>query len=205
MKQKPNRSTDIETRSFASELRNEGGENRQITGYAAVFEMRSENLGGFTEIIEKGAFDEALSVSDVRALFNHDDSLLLARTASGTLKLSVDDRGLKYSFEAPATQTGDDVLELIRRGDLSQSSFGFTIEEDEWDEDEETGAYTRTIKKVKRLYDVSPVTYPAYPDTSVAQKSLRSLKDSKEEKPEANTSPNNKAHELELLKIRASI
>lgn len=146
---------------------------RTICGYAAVYGSPSEDLGGFIEYIEKGAFDEVLG-DDCRALFNHDANLLLARTASGTLKLKVDDRGLYYEFEAPHTTAGNDLLELLKRGDVTQSSFGFTIKEDEWVM--RNGITYRYIKKVARLYDVSPVTYPAYPATSAALKASGALR-----------------------------
>ena len=140
---------------------------RTVRGYAAVYNSPSEDLGGFIEYIEAGAFDSALG-DDVRALFNHDANLLLARTKSGTLKIGVDERGLWYEFDAPNTSTGNDLLELLKRGDVTQSSFGFTIEKDEWRK--QNGVTYRYIKKVARLYDVSPVTYPAYPATTAALK-----------------------------------
>lgn len=162
-----------ETRTYRSELRVEG-EGNTVAGYAALYNSRSEEMFGFVEQIEPGAFDAA-DVTDVRALFNHDPNMLLARTTSGTLRLSTDDKGLRYEFELPDTTAGRDLRELLRRGDVSQSSFGFTIEEDEWEE--RAGMKPlRKIKKVKRLFDVSPVTYPAYPDTQVALRSLEQWK-----------------------------
>lgn len=153
-------------------------EGNTVTGYAAVYNKESEDMGWFTEmreIILPGAFDDA-DMSDVRALFNHDPNLLLARTSSGTMILERDNQGLKYSFEIPDTQAGRDLRELLKRGDISQSSFGFTIAKQSWEEEKdergETVRVTRKIEKVARLYDVSPVTYPAYPDTSVALRSL---------------------------------
>ena len=144
---------------------------QKIVGYGAVFESRSENLGGFTEVIEKGAFDEVLK-NDVRALFNHDPNFVLGRSLAGTLRLSVDDVGLRYEIDAPQTQTVRDlVLEPMARGDITGSSFGFSVEEDSWSENED-GAITRSIQKIGRLVDVSPVTYPAYPETDVALRSL---------------------------------
>jgi HK97 family phage prohead protease len=145
-------------------------EGNTVAGYAALYNSRSEEMWGFYEQIEPGAFDGA-DLSDVRALFNHNPDALLARTSSGTLRLSTDERGLRYEFELPDTSAGRDLRELLRRGDVSQSSFGFTIADEDWEE--RTGEMPlRKIKKVKRLFDVSPVTYPAYPDTSVALRSL---------------------------------
>lgn len=168
------------------ELRVEG-DVQKIVGYGAVFESRSENLGGFTELISKGAFDSVLK-DDVRALFNHDPNFVLGRSTSGTLKLSVDDVGLRYEIDTPNTQMVRDlVVEPMKRGDISGSSFGFMIEEDDWDENSETGAITRTIKKFSRLLDVSPVTYPAYPETEAALRSLTKFK--------AEVKPNEKPHD----------
>lgn len=143
-----------------------------IRGYAAVFGKYSNNLGGFREIIQPGAFSDVLE-NDVRALFNHDPNHVLGRTLSGTLRVFQDDVGLGYEVDLPDTQTARDLAVSIERGDVSQSSFAFTIAQGgaSWGEDDEVG-YTRTISKVARLYDVSPVTYPAYPDASVAARSL---------------------------------
>ena len=110
---------------------------------------------------------------DVRAFFNHDPNHLLARSTSGTLRLSTDEEGLKYEFDVPDTTSGRDLLVSMKRGDITQSSFAFTVEDDSWES--ENGMNIRTIKKVKRLYDVSPVSIPAYPDADdlvVAQRSL---------------------------------
>jgi len=170
----------IEIRVFkAQELRAEP-DSRTLRGYAAVYDSDSEDLGGFTERIAPGAFDEVLE-DDVRALVNHEDSKILARTVAGTLRLSTDSRGLVYEFDVPDTTYGNDLLESVRRGDINQSSFGFVVGEEQW-EGESSGYKDkkkprRTITKVARLFDVSPVTYPAYPDTSVA---LRSLKEKQE-------------------------
>jgi len=139
-------------------------ESRTIEGYAAIFDSET-NLGWFTEEIARGAFDGA-DMSDVVALFNHDPNYPLARTSSKTLVLEVDEKGLKYRFDAPDTTFGEDLLKMIRRGDISQSSFAFTIKDQEWIE--RTGTPSkRMIKKIDALYDVSPVTYPAYKETSV--------------------------------------
>lgn len=163
---------DREIRTFDCEIRMEGeGESRKVVGYAAVFNSDSEEMWGFRERIAPGAFDSALDVSDVRALLNHDPNMLLARTASGTLSLSADQRGLYYEFDAPDTTVGNDLLVMLKRGDISQSSFAFTVEEEEWTE-KKGEIPIRTIIRVKRLYDVSPVTYPAYPDTTAAKRSL---------------------------------
>ena len=159
------------------ELRAEEGKPSVVRGYAAKFKTRSEDLGGFIETIEPGAFDGVLG-DDVRALFNHDANLILARSRAGkgTLRLFVDETGLGYEFEAPDTQAGRDLLVSLRRGDVDQSSFAFTVAKDGDRWVEENGVVTRTIKKVARLYDVSPVTYPAYTDTSVAARGLEEFR-----------------------------
>lgn len=156
-------------------------ESRKVSGYAAVFNKDSEDFGWFVERIHPDAFNEA-DMSDVRALINHDPNLILARTPD-TLALSVDNTGLKYEFDVPETTRGNDFLEELRLGLITQSSFGFTVKGQEWIE-EKGEVPVRVITKIDRLFDVSPVTYPAYPDTTVAKRSL----DQKREKqtPSAN-------------------
>jgi len=148
-----------------------------VTGHAAVFDQLSENLGGFREKIAPGAFDGVLN-DDVRALFNHDSNLILGRTAAKTLELSVDTTGLKVDFSIPDTSYGRDLIVSLERGDINQMSFSFQVEEDEWNEDNTTGAVIRTITKVKRLFDISPITFPAYPQTDVAKRSMDEWKES---------------------------
>lgn len=144
--------------------------DRQVSGYAVVFESYSKDLGGFKEIISREALNDVIEKSDVLAVLDHNPKRgVLARSkyGAGSLTLSIDDKGLKYAFCAPKTALGDELLEGIKRGDISTSSFAFTIEKEQWAED-----YTiRRIEKIKQLYDVSPVYQEAYPDTSVAIKS----------------------------------
>jgi HK97 family phage prohead protease len=153
----------------------EADDKSTIGGYAAVFNQETViggGMWGFREQIAPNAFDEALKTDDVRALFNHDPNYVLGRTVSKTLTLSVDKKGLRYDVDLPDTAAGRDVKELVRRGDVSGSSFGFVVEEDEWDErDVKKGKLPlRTILRAS-LFDVSPVTYPAYPTTSVSARS----------------------------------
>jgi len=157
----------IERRNFnTSEIRVDNEDTREVVGYASVFNSLSENLGGFREVISRNAFDDVLeNGTDTRALFNHDPNLILGRTTAGTLNLSVDENGLQYRFTAPNTTYANDLLESLKRGDVSQSSFGFIVEDDSWDQDE-NGSTIRTIKKVSKLLDVSPVSFPAYPESS---------------------------------------
>jgi HK97 family phage prohead protease len=167
--------TNIERRIVTSkvELRGEG-EQKRLQGYAAVFNEETVIGGGwwgFREKIDPGAFTDAITADDVRALFNHDPNYVLGRNTSGTLTLKEDDHGLHYDIDPPATQVGRDVVTLVSRGDISQSSFAFIVPEDgdDWNYDEvKVGKLPlRTIRKVQ-LMDVSPVTYPAYPSTSVS-------------------------------------
>ena len=151
----------VEKRSYNGEAR--ALEGRTVEGYASVFNSMSEDLGGFREIILPGAFKNALN-DDVRALYNHDSNYLLARTTSGTLELKEDEKGLYYRFEMPNTSYGNDLLELYRRGDLTQSSFGFTVDKDSWRMEE--GQHIRYIESVSSLFDVSAVVYPAYVSSS---------------------------------------
>jgi HK97 family phage prohead protease len=147
-------------------------DSRLIEGYALVFNSLSEDLGGFREKIDPEAANGVIEVSDIMALLNHDASRgILARSkyGQGSLALEIDEVGLKYRFEAPHTALGDEILEYLRRGDITSSSFAFTVESDLWDKQED-GTYIRTIKKFHKLYDVSPVFTPAYQQTSVCKR-----------------------------------
>ena len=174
----------MEKRIFNIETRVDSTEDGRdlVVGHASVYDSRSNNLGGFYEYIERGAFtEELIANSDVRALINHDPNLILARNTSGTLNLTADERGLKYEFEMPETSYGKDLAISMKRGDITQSSFAFTVAEDDWSTDDE-GNNIRTIKKIDRLYDVSPVTYPAYnmaeSDLVVAKRGLKEYQES---------------------------
>lgn len=146
----------------------DGGKDK-IQGYAAVFNQLSEDLGGFREKIDPGAFSEVLE-GDTRALKNHNSDYVLGRTTSGTLKLKEDDTGLRYEIVPPDTQWAKDLMVSIDRGDITQSSFGFRVADDKWETQGEENI--RTIIKIAELPDVSPVTYPAYPDTNVQIRSI---------------------------------
>lgn len=156
-------------------------ESRKVEGYAVVFQSESNDLGGFKEVIDARALDGVVEKSDVLCLLNHnEDKGVLARSNKGTgsLTLSVDEKGLKYSFEAPNTALGDELLEGIRRGDITASSFAFTVGSDSWQKRED-GSYLRTINSIQELFDVSPVYSPAYSATSV-QADTRGLDEVKE-------------------------
>lgn len=162
---------DIEVRA------DDEGQPQTLVGYAAMFDSLSDNLGGFREKIAPGAFSESLSESpDVRALWNHDPNFVLGRTRSETLTVAEDDQGLRTEITPPDAAWARDLLVSVARRDVTQMSFGFMVRAggDSWDEDEE-GRIIRTLTNVS-LFDVSPVTFPAYPDTTVAQRALEQWK-----------------------------
>lgn len=140
-------------------------------GYAAVFDSFSDDLGGFRERIERGAFSRTLKRDrNMRMFLNHNTDSLLATTRAGTLTLSEDDKGLLAEAKLPNTTLGRDTAELLRRGDIDSMSFGFSVDAkgQKWSED---GA-ERTLTDI-RLYEVSPVTgWPAYPATSASVREL---------------------------------
>ena len=153
---------DAEKRTMGTiEVRESEGDDMMLEGYAAVYNSETD-LGHFREVIKPGAFDDVLD-NDVRALINHDPNLILGRTTNGTLELSVDERGLKYKVKLGDQQYAKDFYESVKRGDISQSSFAFTIDKQSWNEERTV----RSVDKVRQLLDVSPVTYPAYAAATV--------------------------------------
>lgn len=174
---------EIEVRCLVSDLhieqREAGTVSRTIAGYAAKFESWSEPImGWFKEKIARSAF-EGCDLSDVIMCFNHNVDDILARTISGTLQLSVDDIGLRFSFETPNTTRGNDMLELVRRGDINKCSFRFVVESDEWIyADDKNGLQydERTILKFALLKDVALVVFPAYKDTEASVRHLEERK-----------------------------
>lgn len=164
---------DIERRSYKAELRARD-DSGAIEGYAAVFNSMSEDLGGFREVIMPGAFDRALSeAQDVRALWNHNSDHVLGRTKSGTLRLAIDDKGLRITADVPDTQAGRDAVVSIKRGDVDQMSFAFRTLTDEWRMQD--GEMIRELLDLE-LLDVSPVAYPAYPETTISARALEHVK-----------------------------
>ena len=186
----------LERRSFDIEFRE--AESRKVEGYASVFNSRSKDLGGFTEVIDPAAFNGVIERSDVLALLNHDqDRGVLARSRKGvgSLTLTVDERGLHYSFDAPNTALGNELVEGLKRGDISTSSFAFTVAGEKWTK-EEDGSYLRTITQIDKLYDVSPVYNEAYEDTSVALRSLEAARAEEQEEVE-DEEPKDENNEVE--------
>ena len=157
----------LERRFLSDEVRLDEVEGeRRIVGYGAVFNALSEDLGGFRELVLPGAFSRAAQKDDVRALFNHNPSLILGRNRAGTLRLTEDERGLHYIIVPPETQYARDLIVSLERGDVDRSSFGFEVLEESWRSPTEAQPYPVRILHEVRLYDVSPVTFPAYPQTS---------------------------------------
>ena len=160
-------------------------ESRHVEGYALLFNTDSRPMwgGDLIERIAPTALDGVLERSDVLCLMNHDESrgvLARYRMGEGSLSLTVDEKGLRYSFDAPNTALGDELIEALKRGDIAESSFAFTVEKDNW-ERKEDGTYVRTIVQIGQLYDVSPVYYPAYEDTSVALRSMEQRESARKE------------------------
>jgi len=158
-----------------------------ITGYGAVFYQEGRDgteywlWDSFVERIDRSAFNRSVKEDDVRGLMNHDPNMLLGRTSSKTMRLSVDEVGLRYEIEPPDTQAGRDTVESIKRGDLTGSSFSFSILEERWKQDDSNGRTVsiRTLMDVQ-TYDVGPVTFPAYEATTTGVRHLRCIGDDRE-------------------------
>lgn len=177
-------------------LRQKDAESRKVEGYALLFNTTSDKLS-FEEVIEPSSLDGVISRSDVFALMNHQKERgILARSnmGEGSLTLEVDEKGLKYTFDAPRTALGDELLENLRRGEINQSSFAFTVREDKWTKKED-GTWKRNIIQFDELYDVSPVYNAAYSKTSVYMRG----KELEEERlaAEANVMPESYFEEME--------
>ncbi len=167
-----------ETRLSVGGLRVAIGENRRIRGTAVVFNSLSEVLGGFMGFREKiapEAVDRTLRNGlDVRALVDHDPSKILGRTKAGTLRLDKTAQGLQVTIDPPDTSVARDIAESISRGDVTGMSFGFRTLEDTWDE--KTDPPTRTVQDME-IFDVSIVSFPAYPTTEVGLRSLAAMRE----------------------------
>ncbi|AGH48760.1 caudovirus prohead protease [Sphingomonas sp. MM-1] len=165
--------TETRTLSRSPELR-ATGTGRTLTGYAAVFNSPADIGGAWIETIERGAFTRALE-GDIVAIIGHDRNRVIGRTGAGTLRLSEDDKGLRFEIDLPDTTDGRDVAVSVERGDIGGMSFGFSVTRQQWDETTEPPQ--RTIQQVE-LYEITVTAFPAYPDTSVG---LRSLDDARKE------------------------
>ncbi len=214
-KKKQNNNEAVEVRSDLSDLRIENrSENqtpsRTIVGYAAKFERWSEPImGWFKEQISRDAFNDT-DKADVIMCFNHDVNAILARTTSGTLRISTDEVGLRFEFDAPQTSLGNDILELVRRGDINKCSFKFSVDKDSWryaDKENKLEYDERTVEHISRLYDVSIVVYPAYKDTEASVRTLEErkaewLKSQEPQTVELNTSSRDRL--LQFLNLKNS-
>lgn len=163
----------MQPKHFAVELRSEITGNK-LSGYGAVFNQYAD-MGSYLEQLQPTAFDAVLADpnSDVRSFWNHDSTMLLGRQASGTLRLSTDTHGLHFELDLPNTSYANDVRELAARGDLTGMSFGFQPGEEQWST--VGNRELRTHISVARLIEVSPVSLPAYPGTSVQLRSLTDI------------------------------
>jgi len=152
------------------EVRMDKADQNRIGGYAAVFGKLSRNLGGFVERVEAGFFNQSRADGwpGVICRYNHDDNMLLGTVGGGTLALQIDDQGLRYEVEPPAAR--NDVLELVKRGDVRNSSFAFQVIEDDWATTD--GAYPMRSLVLGKCVDVAPVNSPAYPDATAGLRSL---------------------------------
>jgi HK97 family phage prohead protease len=141
----------------------QGGAGRMIYGYAVVWDSVSQDLGGFKEVVRKGAFTNSLRTADVRALWNHDPKYVLGRVSASTLRVKEDEKGLQFTVIPPPTTWAQDLVESIRRGDVREMSFGFTMEKDTW-----SRVGTMPLRELLhvRLIEISIVSWPAYAATA---------------------------------------
>lgn len=169
-----------EKRFESFEFRADDKKEMTVSGYAALFNRKTTietMIGSFDEEIAPGAFSSSISGGDVRALWSHNTDIVIGRTKNGSLKLSEDERGLKFELTLPNTTAGRDAYELIKRGDVSGVSFGFRVKAEEWQHGENDKPDTRRLLDVE-LLEISPVAFPAYEATSVsARASEEALKE----------------------------
>ena len=169
------------------EIRNlaevQSAENRTIEGYALKFNSLSKDLGGFKEIISPEALANT-DLSDVRCFIDHDSSMVLGRTASKTLELTVDEVGLRFRCQLPNTSYANDLYESINRGDVNECSFGFKVNDESQTWTQQDGSYIRNLNSIDQLFEISIVSIPAYDGTDavVAQRSLKRVIDEHEKR-----------------------
>jgi len=195
----------IEKRTFNFAIvKSEELESKKMVGHAAIFNEEAD-IGWFKESVADGAFKESIRKDDIRALFNHDENYVLGRNKAGTLKLKEDDKGLYVEIEPPDTQYARDLMILMERGDITQMSFAFETLQEEWIRAEnKKDSDKRVIQKVK-LYDVSPVTFPAYPQTDVALRSYDLWKEGQEQQEKTSQKENNEMWNIDIWRRRLQL
>lgn len=185
------------------EVREDGDKPARGFGHFLVFNKETELWPKFREKIDPGALDDVMN-DDVAVLTNHDTNLILARTSAGTATIGKDEIGGTVEWTFPDTTAGRDTLENMRNGNISGMSFGFTIKDDKLERNNETGVVTRTIMKIARLYDASPVAFPAYPQTDAQ---LRSEIESRADypKPEPEQHPDDDMAKRQRIEMKLKI
>lgn len=181
------------------EIRTAENGEKIIKGYAAKFNVLSRKLGWFFEKIERGAFAGSISDDVVKALFNHNSSYPIGSTRNGTLSLKEDEMGLYCEITLPNTTGGNDTYESVKRGDVDGMSFSFFTKDDKWETDEQ-GRQIRTLREVE-LIEVSPVTFPAYPQTSIGIRSYDEVFEEhrSQSEPDLNAVANLRMKKLKLM------
>ena len=176
---------------------------KKIVGYAAVFDKEARIGSMFREVFRPGAFKRAISEGqDVAALINHDPSLLLGRTASGTLKLIEDKDGLRAELEPADTQTTNELVTHVGRGDVAGMSIAFRAQNEKWSDPDNKDGELREVLDAD-LYDVSFVTYPAYGETSVSLRTTEQI--FKEHRQELDGADDSIAQEREDMRLRIEL
>ena len=196
---------ELRTLPLTLETRNDS-DTLELRGHAAVCNSLSEDLGGFYEEIAPGAFKDALLKSDVRALFNHDPNFVLGRQSAGTLKVSEDEKGLYSEIFPPDTTWARDLLSSIKRRDIREMSFGFIVARSTWSERSVDSKIilVRTITEFEEIFDVSPVTYPAYGATSISERSMPEYRSISEIRSEYNPAPTLRRH-INIMRRRLDL
>lgn len=179
MENRKQATNEIERRAYSTGVEIRASEKvATLRGYAARFGSVYD-MGWFTEEVGRDAFKNA-DMSDVRILFNHDPNQILGRTKNGTARVGVDNEGLWYEVDLPAS--AENVREAVERGDIDQSSWGFYLKKDSWTKREGSDKQHRVLEQVEVVFDASPVTFPANQDTTVAKRSLEMLQNTEAEK-----------------------
>lgn len=173
--------------------KSDDGKVTTLRGYAARFGSVYD-MGWFTEEVHRDAFKNA-DLSDVRILFNHDPNQILGRTKSGTARVGIDREGFWYEVDLPESATA--LREAVQRGDVAESSWAFGLKKDTWTREKDKDKQHRVLMEVEAVYDASPVTFPANPDTSVAKRSLEVFEQEHAPKPDTATEIEIEIAELE--------